>query len=135
MNYKRLIEMAMAGLERAYSPYSHFKTAAALETEDGKVFVGANMENADYSASCSAEMAALACAVSSGCRNFRRIVIVGGPDGHVTDFCPPTGEGRQALNEFCSPMTFEVVLARSPEDYKLYVLEELLPLAFGPKHV
>ena len=50
--------------------------------------------------------------------------------GH--DFCPPCGVCRQVMAEFCDPETFQIILAKSPEYYKIYTLAELFPEGFGP---
>ena len=49
------------------------------------------------------------------------------------DYCPPCGVCRQVLQEFCDPKTFQIILAKSETDYRIYKLKELLPLGFGPE--
>lgn len=130
MNQRALVEAAWAMLPKAYAPYSHFHVGAALLTSDGEVFTGCNVENASYGAAICAERAALVKAVSEGKRDFQAIAVVGGRDGVVTDFAPPCGICRQVLAEFCKP-DFQILLARSPEEIRIFRLEELLPEAFG----
>ncbi|MCD8337076.1 MAG: cytidine deaminase [Lachnospiraceae bacterium] len=161
MQESELIKLAYEARQRAYVPYSHFGVGAALETADGRVFSGCNIENASYTPTVCAERTAIFKAVSEGCRQFRRIAIVGGcvkTDAQAyssvdrtgrddrrqaadtmeesifstPDYCPPCGVCRQVMAEFCDPKTFEILLARSLRDYKVYRLEELLPLNFGP---
>lgn len=132
MNRSDLIERAMGVLGRAYAPYSHFHVAAALLCRDGSVYTGVNVENASYPAAVCAERSAILRAVNDGRRDFEAIVICGGRNGVVTDYCPPCGICRQVMREFCDPNEFKIILARSPKEYQEYTLEELLPLGFGP---
>lgn len=127
-----LISAAMAQLERAYAPYSHFKVGAALLTEEGRIYTGCNIENAAYTPTNCGERTAFFKAVSEGERSFRAICIVGGMDGVPTDYTAPCGVCRQVMMEFCSPEEFEVILARGAEDYQIYKLKDLLPCGFGP---
>lgn len=130
-----LIERAMGVLGGAYAPYSHFHVAAALLCRDGSVYTGVNVENASYPAAVCAERSAILRAVNDGRRDFEAIVICGGRNGVVTDYCPPCGICRQVMREFCDPNEFKIILAKSPEEYQEYTLEELLPLGFGPENL
>lgn len=123
-NYKKMIELAQSAMKNSYSPYSHFKVGACLKTVNGKYFVGTNIENSSYGASICAARSALTCAISSGEKNFEAIAIVSSGD----DFCPPCGICRQVLSEFGDDI--KVVLAKSPQDYVVYTLSELLPHKF-----
>lgn len=129
---QELISAAMAQLERAYAPYSHFKVGAALLTEEGRIYTGCNIENAAYTPTNCGERTAFFKAVSEGERSFRAICIVGGMGGVPTDYTAPCGVCRQVMMEFCSPEEFEVILARGAEDYQVYKLKDLLPCGFGP---
>ena len=127
-----LIEEASEARRKAYVPYSHFHVGAALETETGEVFLGCNVENASYGAANCAERTAFFKAVSEGHRKFRRIAIVGGFLDSIEDYCMPCGICRQVMAEFGDLHEFQVILAKSSEDYQVYRLEELLPHAFLP---
>ena len=129
---QELISAAMAQLERAYAPYSHFKVGAALLTEEGRIYTGCNIENAAYTPTNCGERTAFFKAVSEGERSFRAICIVGAMDGVPTDYTAPCGVCRQVMMEFCSPEEFEIILARGVEDYQVYKLKDLLPCGFGP---
>ena len=129
---QELISAAIAQLERAYAPYSHFKVGAALLTEEGRIYTGCNIENAAYTPTNCGERTAFFKAVSEGERSFRAICIVGGMDGVPTDYTAPCGVCRQVMMEFCSPEEFEVILARGAEDYQIYKLKDLLPCGFVP---
>lgn len=129
---RELIIHAMEARERAYAPYSHFLVGAALLTGSGKIYGGCNVENASYGASNCAERTAFFRAVYEGERDFRAIAIMGKPEGRdAFELCAPCGICRQVMMEFCDPKTFQIILATSPEDYRIYTLEELLPLGFG----
>ena len=130
---RSLIGKARAQLALAYAPYSGFYVAAALLCKDGTVYTGCNIENASYPAGNCAERTAIFKAVSEGHREFSCIVIMGGKDGKVEEYCPPCGICRQVLREFCPPLGFSVILAKSEEEYRIFSLEELLPESFGPE--
>ena len=135
MPVKELIQFAYEAQSRSYSPYSGFATGAALEADNGRIFLGCNIENAAYSPTNCAERTAFFKAVSEGVRTFSRIAIVGNYPGREGDYCAPCGVCRQVMAEFCNPETFQVILARSPEEYKVYLLKDLLPVGFGPSNL
>ncbi len=132
MSDQELIRQALEAKKNAYVPYSHFAVGAALETEDGKLFLGCNIENAAYSPTNCAERTAFFKAISEGYRSFKRIAIVGGRPGEEGTYCPPCGVCRQVMAEFCDPEKFRIILARDPEHTKSFLLNELLPEQFGP---
>ena len=135
MPVKELIQFAYEAQSRSYSPYSGFATGAALEADNGRIFLGCNIENAAYSPTNCAERTAFFKAVSEGVRTFSRIAIVGNYPGREGDYCAPCGVCRQVMAEFCNPETFQVILARSPEEYRVYLLKNLLPVGFGPSNL
>jgi cytidine deaminase len=94
---ERLIDAAAQARERAVAPYSGFQVGAALESRDGAVITGCNIENASWGLTMCAERVALFKALSEGHRGFRRLVIVTG----ATRPSPPCGACRQLLWEFC----------------------------------
>lgn len=119
-----LVRAAREAQTRAYAPYSHYRVGAALEAVDGRVFTGANVENASYGLTICAERSAVAAAVSAGVQRFRRIVI-------VTDSDPPAspcGACRQVLAEFGPDLEVEAVGPRRQASWRL---DELLPASFG----
>lgn len=131
----KLMNTAIEYRKRSYSPYSGYQVGAALLSADGEIFGGCNIENAAFSPTNCAERTALFKAVSEGKKEFAAIAIVGGKAGEELEFCSPCGVCRQALVEFCNPREFVVYLGTGAEDYKGYLLEELLPLSFTPKNV
>ena len=114
----------------AYTPYSHFQVGAALLTEKRAGFDrGCNIENAAYTPTNCAERTAFFKAVSEGERSFTAIAVVGGPEGASEfDWCAPCGVCRQVMKEFCHEDAFQIILARSVKEYKVYTLAELLPM-------
>ena len=132
---QKLMHTAIEYRKRSYSPYSGFQVGAALLSADGEIFGGCNIENAAFGPTNCAERTALFKAVSEGVKDFIAIAIVGGKAEGKLEFCSPCGVCRQALVEFCDPKTFVVYLGTSEEDYKGYLLEELLPYSFTPKNV
>lgn len=130
-----LMQTAIEYRKRSYSPYSHFQVGAALLTADGEIIGGCNIESASFSPTNCAERTALFKAVSEGKKEFTAIAVVGGRENGSLEFCSPCGVCRQALVEFCNPKEFVVYLGTGVDDYKGYLLEELLPYSFTPKNV
>lgn len=126
----KLFEKAQDMLNFSYAPYSHFKVGAALLTKDGKIFTGCNVENAAYGPSNCAERTAIFKAVSEGFKDFEAIMIVGGQDGKITDYCTPCGVCRQVMSEFCDK-NFKIYVAKSKSDIKSFTLGQLLPESFS----
>ena len=133
-NRSELIRAAFEAQKKSYAPYSRFEVGAALLTAEGDIYGGCNIENASYPACNCAERTAFYRAVFDGKRHFTAIAIVGKlREKEEFDFCAPCGICRQVMTEFCDPEKFEVVLARTPEEYKVYLLAELIPLWFTGK--
>ena len=130
MTDKELISLAFEAMSRAYAPYSLHKVGAALLSQSGKVYLGCNIENAAYGPTNCAERTAFFKAVSEGETKFSKIAIVGGKNGIPTDYFYPCGVCRQVMAEFCSP-NFEIITAKSENDYKKSALAEMLPYGFS----
>lgn len=136
MDNKELIRQALEARERAYVPYSKYKVGAALLTKEGRVYQGCNIENAAYTPTNCAERTAFFKAVSQGVLEFQAIAVAGGPeDALELDYCAPCGVCRQVMMEFCDPESFQIILAKNPEEYQIRTLEEILPMGFGPKNL
>ena len=116
-----LVERARAALERAYAPYSEYAVGAALATADGSVYVGCNIENANYSNSLHAEEVAIGSAIAAGHRDFERIAVSSSARDGVT----PCGMCRQTLAEFVDGGF--PVLCDEGDHTTTYTLGELLP--------
>ena len=138
VNEKRIKELIQAALEArnmAYSPYSHYQVGAALMTKSGRIFQGGNIENASYGATNCAERTAIFKAVSEGERGFSAIAITGGLEGQeIVDYAYPCGICRQVISEFAGP-NFQIIVAKSVEEYEVYTLAELLPAGFGGESI
>lgn len=130
---EKMIETAAANLEKSYAPYSNFNVSAAILMGSGKVYTGVNVENASYGVTLCAERNAIGHAIAEGERKLDTVVIVGGKDCRITDYCVPCGMCRQFMREFGDPKEIKVICARSVSDYKVWTLEELLPESFGPE--
>lgn len=125
-----LIRAAVRAREGSYCPYSGFAVGAALQAKDGSIFTGCNVENAAFSPTCCAERVAFFKAVSGGVTEFERIVVVGGRKDGDMEKTTPCGVCLQVMLEFCDPETFEVISARTEEEYEVKRLTELLPYGF-----
>jgi cytidine deaminase len=124
--YAHLVEAARKARAHSYSPYSRVKIGAAVLTSDGKVFSGANVENASYGLACCAERTAIFKAVSEGKRNIVAIAVVGKSE----EFTRPCGACRQVMVEFNPKMK---VLRRGADGFSSdESAESLLPSLFGP---
>jgi cytidine deaminase len=122
-----LVEQSREARTRAYAPYSNFLVGAALVTDDGRHFSGANVENASYGLSICAERVAATTAVAAGAR---RIEAIGVTSSSPTP-TPPCGACRQFLYEFNREMT--VVSEGGNGERKRWRLSELLLDGFGPE--
>ncbi len=122
-----LIAQAKAAMESAYAPYSRFRVGAALAGKSGRIYRGANVENASYGATCCAERVALFKAVTEGEREFAAIAVISDSGSHTF----PCGICRQALSEFSPDML--VICADKNMDYEKMPLNELLPHSFSGK--
>ena len=125
MTHKELLMRAKEAKSGAYAPYSRFNVGAALLCANGRLFTGANIENASYSVTCCAERVALYKAVSEGEREFSAIAIVS--DSQRPTY--PCGVCRQALSEFSPNM--DVIAASHTLEHDTTTLDALLPCAFS----
>jgi len=119
-----LIAAARRARRHARTAYSGFKVGAALETTDGTIITGCNVENATYGLTICAERVAMFKALSEGHRRFRRVAVV----ADTVAPTPPCGACRQILWEFGGDL--EVIMANLRRETGRYSLAELLPLPF-----
>lgn len=130
-----LVKAAIDATKYAYVPYSNFKVGAAILAENGTIYTGCNIENASYSPTNCAERTAIFKAVSEGVTKFKKIAVVGGPNGNLENYCPPCGVCRQVISEFADE-DFELILGTSENTYAIYnFFQEVLPLSFTAKEL
>jgi cytidine deaminase len=122
-----LVAAARAARAHAVADFSGFKVGAALETSDGVVITGCNIENASYGLTLCAERVAIFKALSDGHRTFTRIAVVA-DTGSPT---PPCGACRQIIWEFCGDC--EVILANLTAITARLQMKDLLPLPFDKR--
>jgi len=122
-----LIGAARRAREHADAAFSHFKVGAALETADGTVITGCNIENATYGLTICAERVAMFKALSEGHRAFTRIAIVADTESPT----PPCGACRQILWEFGGNLEIQLANLKAPKG--IHRLKDLLPLPFDAR--
>jgi len=124
---RRLLAAAKAAVRQAYAPYSRFRVGAAVLGGSGKIYAGANVENASYGLSNCAERTAVFGAVAAGERKIVAVAVYT-PTPKPT---APCGACRQVIREF-GPRAAVLCTCRSHEQIET-TLDRLLPAAFGPK--
>jgi len=136
MTNEELIGLARDAAQKAYAPYSNFRVGCAVESVDGEVATGANMENACYRLGVCAEQSALAAAQQQfGLEKLARVAVVGGGGDMV---CTPCGGCRQAILEAAHLSGRDVDVICSSGDgsaMQSYRIGELLPDSFGPANL
>lgn len=138
---QRLLEAAREASAHAYAPYSGFAVGAAVRTRSGRIFPGANLENAAFGSSICAEVAAVSSANTAGDLDIETIAIV----GHKFKFPPssahivaPCGRCRQIISEAAQVSGIDVRVLSSDGVLKhitVSTISALLPSAFGPKNL
>ncbi|HEV3204211.1 MAG TPA: cytidine deaminase [Gemmataceae bacterium] len=124
---QRLLDAARAVRLNAHASYSHFQVGAALETDDGHIITGCNVENATYGLTVCAERVAVFKALSEGFRKFVRVAVV----ADTKNPTPPCGACRQILWEFGGDL--EVILGNLEEEKARFQLKDLLPHPFDAR--
>jgi cytidine deaminase len=119
-----LLKAAHRARDISIAPFSNFHVGAALETEDGKVYIGCNIESASYGLTVCAERVAIWKALSEGERRFKRLAIVADTEA----LTPPCGTCRQIIWEFCRDA--EIVLGNLRGETETMHMRDLLPRAF-----
>jgi cytidine deaminase len=120
---------AVEAAHRAYAPYSHFAVGAAVLSDDGSIHTGANVENASFGLSICAERNAIFRAVADGARRIEAMVVY----TPTADATPPCGACRQVLAEVGADAL--IVCCSDGAADRRYHLADLLPEAFGPRHL
>jgi cytidine deaminase len=124
---EELVELARQVRERAHAPFSNFKVGAVLETRDGRIFTGCNVENSSYGLSICAERVALFKAISEGARDFVRIAVIA--DTHSGTPVRPCGACRQVISDLMGGEA-EIVMANLRGEIETQRVKELLPAPF-----
>jgi cytidine deaminase len=127
LGVSELVDAARAAREHAVADFSGFKVGAALETADGRIITGCNVENASYGLTVCAERVAIFKALSDGHRSFRHIAIVADTESPT----PPCGACRQIIWEFCGDIP--VTLANLATVTNTLQMKDLLPLPFDKR--
>jgi cytidine deaminase len=124
---EELVKAAIEAREQAVAPYSKFKVGAVVETADGEIFKGCNIESSSYGLTVCAERVAIWKALSEGNRKFTRLVVV----ADTETLTPPCGTCRQIIWEFCRDAT--VIFANLNGQSESFNMAELLPRAFDSR--
>ena len=136
MTEDELLQLARAAAARAYAPYSNFHVGCAIESVDGEVVTGANMENACYRLGLCAEQSALTAAQHKfGLDKVARIAVSGGTDATI---CTPCGGCRQAILEAAQLSGRDVEIICGSGDgsgAERHTIAELIPHGFGPANL
>jgi cytidine deaminase len=136
MTDEQLLERARAAAAKAYAPYSKFQVGCAIESVDGEVVTGANMENACYRLGICAEQSALTAAQHAfGLDKVARVAVAGG-GGDV--ICTPCGGCRQAILEAAQLSGRDVEILCGSGDgsaVERHTIAELIPFGFGPANL
>ncbi len=125
-----LFVAAKAAQALAYVPYSHFPVGAAIRAPSGRIFAGANVENAAYPVGSCAEASAISAMIAGGERAIAAILVIGNGEGLVT----PCGGCRQRIREFAQPQT-PIHIADGNGLRASFTLADLLPHSFGPDNL
>ncbi len=126
-SFSELISVADEARDKSEARFSKFRVGAAIQTSDGRIFSGFNIESSSYGLSMCAERIALWTAINAGASEFTRIAIV----SDAKDFCTPCGACRQVLYEMAGDI--EIFLTNRKGEVRNYKLSALLPEAFTSK--
>lgn len=124
MTSEQLISAAAEAREHSIAPYSNFRVGAALQTQEGKVYTGCNVENASFGLTMCAERVAIFKALSEGDTAFSSLAVVADTD----KLTPPCGACRQVIWEFCGDIP--VTLSNLDGLSNTLQMSEILPNAF-----
>ncbi|TYR29799.1 cytidine deaminase [Mesorhizobium microcysteis] len=121
-----LFEAATAAMAKCYAPYSKFPVGAAIRTEDGRIYSGANIEVASFPEGWCAETTALGHYIMGGGGRITEIAVVAEKMARIT----PCGGCRQRLAEFAGPDA-KLHLCDETGIVETWTMGEILPLGFA----
>ena len=127
MNQKELIRIAKKMREKAYAPFSKYKVGASVETEDGSIVGGCNVESASYGLTCCAERVALYNALSQGFSKFKAMAVASENGGF------PCGACRQVIWELCGDIS--ILIIDNKNKIRETSSQTLLPDAFDKNNL
>lgn len=125
---EELVNMALEAQKNAYVPYSGFHVGAALAADNGKIYIGCNVENSSYGATICAERTAIVKAVSDGAKKIEAIAV--SSDSKTATM--PCGICRQFLSEFCKN-DMPLYLSDAQGRFETYTFDEIFPHSFTKK--
>jgi len=120
-----LFEAARDAMARAYAPYSKFPVGAAIRADDGKIYLGANIENLSFPQGWCAEPTAISAMVMGGAKKIVEMAVI----AEKLACCPPCGGCRQKIAEFAGPET-RIYLCDEMGVQQTMTMDELLPFSF-----
>ena len=128
MDTKTLRSKAIEASKNAYSPYSKAMVGCALETSDGSLYVGCNVENASYGGTVCAERVAIFKAVSEKKMKLQKVYV------YTKEGWPPCGLCRQVMSEFADT-NLEIIIGNELGQETVMKFTDLMPLSFTPDHL
>ncbi|MBP1848006.1 cytidine deaminase [Rhizobium petrolearium] len=120
-----LFEAAREAMTKAYAPYSKFPVGVAIRADDGKVYLGANIENLSFPQGWCAEPTAIGAMIMGGAKRIEELAVI----AEKLPLCTPCGGCRQKISEFASAGT-RIYLCDDAGVQKTVTMAELLPYAF-----
>lgn len=122
---QELFEAARDAMKFAHAPYSKFPVGAAIRADDGKIYIGANIENLSFPQGWCAEPTAIGCMIMGGAKKIVEMAVI----AEKMQLCPPCGGCRQKISEFASAST-KIYLCDEVGVKKTMTMNELLPFSF-----
>lgn len=125
---RQIVDRVLGMVGKSHVPYSRQPRGAVVVASNGagdrRRFAGAQIDNASYGGSVSAERAAIFAAVSAGYANISKLAVAGAD--------PIDGECLQVLREF-GGLTAEVLYVGTDKTVVRTTLDAALPDSFGPE--
>lgn len=128
MSDLKLRDLAINASKNAYSPYSKALVGSAIETSDGSIYTGCNIENASYGGTICAERVAILKAVSDKKLSLKKIYV------YTKEGWPPCGMCRQVMSEFASEDLVVIIGDEKGKETKIK-FTDLMPHSFTPNHL